>query len=223
VNHLGVRAEVLRRIRARDWVPGVTIPSEEALAVEFGCARATVNRALRDLAVQGVLERRRKAGTRVALLPVRKAVVDIPVIRLDVEARGQVYGHRLLERSMGVPPVPVASRAGFTGRMLYLETLHLADGRPYAFEARWLNVGVLPGLPDFAEVSANEWLVSNVRYTTGDIAFSAEAASLREGAVLGVAAGTPLFVTDRATWVEDQVITVVRLCHAPGYRLQAGV
>jgi GntR family transcriptional regulator, histidine utilization repressor len=223
VNHLGVRAEVLRRIRARDWAPGVTIPSEEALAVEFGCARATVNRALRDLAVQGVLERRRKAGTRVALLPVRRAVVDIPVIRLDVEARGQVYAHRLLEQSMGVPPVPVSSRAGMAGRMLYLETLHLADGRPYAFEARWLNVGVLAELPDFGVVSANEWLVRNVRYTTGDIAFSAEGASAREAAVLGISTGTAVFVTDRATWVEDQVITVVRLCHAPGYRLQAGV
>ncbi len=223
MNHQGIRAEVLRRIRARDWVPGVTIPSEEALAVEFGCARATVNRALRDLAGQGVLERRRRAGTRVALLPVRKAVVDIPVIRLDVEGKGQVYTHRLLEQSMGVPSVPVASRAGFAGRMLYLETLHLADGRPYAFEARWLNVGVLGELPDFTQISANEWLVRNVRYTTGDIAFSAEGASVREAAVLGVAPGTAVFVTDRATWVEADVITVVRLCHAPGYRLQAGV
>lgn len=223
MNHLGVRAEVLRRIRAGEWVPGVTIPSEEALAGEFGCARATVNRALRDLAGQGLLERKRRAGTKVALLPVRKAVVDIPVVRLDVAARGQVYGHRVLEQSIGVPPVPVASRAGMVGRMMYLETLHLADGRPYAFEARWLNAGILGDLPDFAVISANEWLVTNVRYTTGDIAFSAQGAAAREAAVLGVAEGAAVFVTDRATWVEDQVITVVRLVHAPGYRLQAGV
>ena len=30
-----VRAEVLRRIRARDWPPGAVIPGEEALAGEF--------------------------------------------------------------------------------------------------------------------------------------------------------------------------------------------
>lgn len=124
---------------------------------------------------------------------------------------------------MGMPPVPVASRAGTTGRMLYLETLHLADGRPFAFEARWLNTAIVPELPDFGLVSANEWLVTNVRYTRGDISFSAEGASAREAAVLGVEAGTALFVTDRATWADDQVITVVRLCHAPGYRLQAEV
>ena len=45
-----IRAEVLRRIRTRDWAPGGLIPSEEALAQEFGCARATVNRALQELA-----------------------------------------------------------------------------------------------------------------------------------------------------------------------------
>ena len=56
-----IRVEVLRRIRERIWPPGELIPSEEALAVEFCCARATVNRALRELAEAGVLERRRKA------------------------------------------------------------------------------------------------------------------------------------------------------------------
>jgi GntR family histidine utilization transcriptional repressor len=83
-----IRAEVLRRIRVRDWPPGGLIPTEETLAQEFGCARATVNRALRELAGAGVLERRRKAGTRVALLPVRKATLEIPVIRQEIEARG---------------------------------------------------------------------------------------------------------------------------------------
>jgi GntR family transcriptional regulator, histidine utilization repressor len=223
MNHLGIRETVLRRIRVGDWAAGATIPSEEALASEFGCARATVNRALRDLADEGVLERRRKAGTRVALLPVRKAVVDIPVVRLDVEARGQVYAHRVLVQIMAAPPVPVAARAGSVGRMLYVETLHLADGRPYAFEARWLNVGVLEDVPDFAVISANEWLVRNVRYTAGDIAFSAEGASAHEAAVLGISAGAAVFVTDRATWSDHAVITVVRLVHAPGYRLQAGI
>ena len=69
-----IRAEVLRRIRVRDWPPGAMIPTEEELATEFGVARATVNRALRELAVAGVLERRRKAGTRVAALPAAQPI-----------------------------------------------------------------------------------------------------------------------------------------------------
>ncbi len=219
-----VRAEVLRRIRARDWPPGAVIPGEEALAAEFGVARATVNRALRDLAEAGLLERRRKAGTRVARLPVRKATLDIPIIRQEVEARGESYGHRVLAQRMAAVPLAVALRMGVAEGvpLLFLETLHLAGGRPFAHEVRWLNPAVLPGgvVPDFGRVSANEWLVQNVAYATGDIAFSAEAASAGEAAALGLPAGAPVFVTERMTWAAEAPITFVRLLHGPGYRLR---
>lgn len=219
-----VREEVLRRIRARDWAPGAVIPGEEALAAEFGVARATVNRALRELAEAGLLERRRKAGTRVALLPVRKATLEISIVRHEVEARGERYAHRVLASRMEGAPMAVALRMGVPTGMpvLYLETLHLAGGLPFAHEVRWLNIGVLPGgvVPDFGAVSANEWLVQNVAYVTGDIAFSAEAASAAEAAALGVAAGDPVFVTERVTWTAEAPITFVRLLHGAGYRLR---
>ncbi|MBA4352023.1 MAG: GntR family transcriptional regulator [Rhodobacter sp.] len=222
-----VRAEVLRRIRAREWVPGAVIPGEEALAVEFGVARATVNRALRDLAESGLLERRRKAGTRVAVLPVRKATLEISIIRQEVEARGERYSHRVLAQRMEAVPMAVAVRMGVAVgvAMLFVETLHLAEGRPFAHEVRWLNPGVLPGgvVPDFGAVSANEWLVQNVAYTIGDIAFSAEGASRDEAAALGLAEGAPVFVTERMTWTAEAPITFVRLLHGPGYRLRTMV
>jgi len=81
-NWQGVREEVLRRIHARVWAPGDLLPTETELAAEFGCARTTVNRALRTLAESGLLDRKRKAGTRVVRHPVRKATLSIPVIRL---------------------------------------------------------------------------------------------------------------------------------------------
>ncbi len=222
-----VRAEVLRRIRAREWVPGAVIPGEEALAVEFGVARATVNRALRDLAESGLLERRRKAGTRVAVLPVRKATLEISIIRQEVEARGESYSHRVLAQRMEAVPMAVSMRMGVAAgvALLFVETLHLAGGRPFAHEVRWLNPAVLPGgmVPDFGAVSANEWLVQNVAYAIGDIAFSAEGASREEAAALGLPEGAPVFVTERMTWTADAPITFVRLLHGPGYRLRTMV
>lgn len=216
-----IRAEVLARIRSRAWPLGELIPGEEALAQEFGVARATVNRALSELARAGVLERKRKAGTRVAALPVRKASFDIPVIRAEVEARGEVYGLRLLRLEVAQPPVPVTARlAADVGDMVHMKTLHLASGRGFVVEDRWLNRAVLPDpMPDFAVVSANEWLVAHVSYASGDISFSAESAAGWEAEALGVAPGTAVFVTERCTWAPDQPITWVRLVHAPGYRV----
>jgi GntR family histidine utilization transcriptional repressor len=216
-----IRAEVMARIRSRAWAPGALIPGEEALALEFGVARATVNRALSELARTGVLERRRKAGTRVAMMPVRKATLDIPVIRAEVEARGETYGLRLLRLEITRPPLSVSARLTMDSvQMVHLRTLHLASGRPFVVEDRWLNRKVLPDpMPDFAEISANEWLVAHVSFTTGDIAFSAEAACGAAAEALAVPEGTAVFVTERCTWSPDAPITWVRLVHAPGYRL----
>jgi GntR family histidine utilization transcriptional repressor len=218
-----IRAEVLRRIRARVWPPGALIPGEEALAAEFGVARATVNRALTALADAGVVERKKRAGTRVAEMPVRRARLEIPVIRLDVQTRGLAYSFKLLADKTAPAPVPVTARLGLAEGtpMRGLETLHLAGGRPYVLESRWLNPAVLPRPgPDFSVTSANEWLVTEVSLVSGDIAFTAEAASMREAEVLGVAPGAPLLVAERTTHGTGGPVTWVRLAHAPGHRVQ---
>ena len=221
-----IRGEVLRRIRLRDWAPGALIPGEAALAAEFGVARATVNRALRELAQSGVLERKRKAGTRVAALPVRKAVLDIQVIRVGVEAAGKIYGCRVLSRRHATLPDDLSHKIGVATAlpMLWIETLHLADAAPFAHEIRWLNPAVLPmPLPDEPEISVNEWLVKNVSYATGDIEFSAKSATAHEASVLQVATGSALFVTERRTWTAEALITWVRIAHAPGYHLNTAL
>jgi GntR family histidine utilization transcriptional repressor len=219
----GVRAEVLRRIRARDWPPGALIPGEETLAEEFGVARATVNRALTSLAEAGVIERKKRAGTRVAELPVRRARLEIPVIRLDVLGRGLAYDFTLLADRLAPAPIPVTARLGLpeAAPMRYIETLHLAGGRPFVLETRWLNPAVLPEPPpDFASVSVNEWLVTHVSLVSGDIAFFAEPATSREADVMGVAQGAALLVAERTTHGIEGPVTLVRLAHAPGHRVQ---
>jgi GntR family histidine utilization transcriptional repressor len=217
-----IRAEVLRRIRARDWAPGTLIPGEEALATEFGVARATVNRALTALAEAGVIERKKRAGTRVAELPVRRARLEIPVIRLDVLGRGLSYDFKLLADRLAPAPIPVCARLGLPegAALRYLETLHLAGGRPFVLETRWLNPAILTSpSPDFAAVSVNEWLVTHVSLVSGDIAFTAEPATAREAEVMGVAPGTALLVAERTTHGTGGPVTWVRLAHAPGHRV----
>lgn len=50
-----IKALVRKRIHDGDWKIGERIPSELDLAAEFGVARMTVNRALRELTDEGAL------------------------------------------------------------------------------------------------------------------------------------------------------------------------
>lgn len=218
-----IRAEVLARIRDRRWPPGAMIPNEADLALEFGCARATVNRALRDLAEAGVLDRRRKAGTRVTEAPVRRAVLSIPLIRDEVAALGQTYGYALLSRALTLPPPQVRAALALPPdrQALHVRALHLAGGTPFAVEDRWVNPAAAPGVldADFTTLSANEWLVRHAPFTAGRLSFSAIAADADTAAQLACPPGTALFRLDRSTLDGTRPVTVAQISYRPGYRL----
>lgn len=222
-----IQNEALRRIREREWKPGEMIPHEAALAEELGCARATVNRALRELAAAGFLERRRKAGTRVALNPVRKATFDIPIIRRDVEGRGARHGYRLLEQGEAEAPGAITQmlRLPARTRLVHVAALHLADDAPFCLEDRWINPPAVPGLEtaDLSAISANEWLVRNVTLSGGGIAFFALPADERLAALLACDSGAALFAVERTTWAGAVPITAVTLTYAPGYRMTTAI
>lgn len=224
-NWQSVQDEVLRRIHAREWTPGELIPNESDLALEFGCARTTVNRALRSLAESGLLDRRRKAGTRVAAQPVAKATLDIAVIRMEVEERGQSYGYKLLVRREKPPPATTRREMRVDGnaRLLHIRALHLADDKPYALEDRWINSKVVPAALNeaFDAISANEWLLKHAPYTHGDIAFSATTASQDVSAALGCPAQSALLAMDRMTWDKGASVTKVHLVFNLGHQLRA--
>lgn len=218
-----IKDEMTRRIAERVWAPGALIPGEVILADEFGAARATVNRALQELARAGVVERRRRAGTRVALHPVREARFSIPVVGHEIEARGADYGYRLLSRKEETAPEIVAARLGLTpgSYLLHTRCLHLADRKPYQFEDRWINADAVPAVREegFTAVGPNEWLVSHAPFSEAEFTFFAAAASAEEAALLQTEPGAPVFVAERTTWLKERPVTLVRLTHPASHRM----
>lgn len=223
-NWQSVQTEVLRRIHAREWAPGDLIPNEADLALEFGCARTTVNRALRAVAETGLLDRRRKAGTRVAVQPVAKATLSIPVIRNEIEESGKTYGYTRIWRSVSVPPMAVsaAMKTSVEHPLLHVCALHLADGKPHAVEDRWIDPDVVSDVLDesFENVSANEWLLKHAPYTHGEILFAATSATQSDADVLKCDVNSALFTIDRVTWDGGSAVTKVRLLYSPGHHMR---
>lgn len=223
----GVHLELLRRINARHWQPGDLVPNEADLALEFGCARTTVNRAMRELADAGLVERKRKAGTRIAMHPVSRVVLDIPLIRREVEQRNAKWRYTLLSRQARAAPVRITALLGLArgARMLHLTALHFADNQPFVHEDRWINVAAVPEVEavDFSSVSANEWLIQNAPYSSGDITFSAANAEKPLAELLAAPLDAAIFVVDRITWDGETPVTAVRLSYAPGYRMNTRI
>ncbi|CAM5456915.1 GntR family histidine utilization transcriptional repressor [Aquamicrobium terrae] len=218
--------EVRRRIVEREWRQGDRIPDEADLAIEFDAARATVNKALQLLADEGLLDRRRRAGTRVAVDPVRKATFTISIVREQVEQAGMAYSHRVVAQRRSPVPAEAAARLGLPeGEVLvHMRAVHYGDGQPFQFEDRWINPPAAPGLEkaDFWQLNANEWLVRNAPYLRAELAFSAENANRRDARLLQTQPGQALLIMHRTTWNDLGPITTVRVAFQPGHLVGTG-
>ncbi|MEZ5732970.1 MAG: GntR family transcriptional regulator [Paracoccaceae bacterium] len=218
-----VKAAILTRITSGDWGPGTLLPGEVDLAQSFGVARATVNRAMRELSEEGFLDRRRKAGTRVRASPLRAARFEIPIVRAEIEATGAAYRYALLEREVLRAPDWLRGRLGVLkgAKVLHLMCLHSAGGAPYQLEDRWINLGALPEAEraDFTESGPNEWLISAVPFSEVEISFLATAAEGAVAGYLGMDEGEPVFTAERTTWWNGAAITHVRLSFCRGHRM----
>lgn len=214
-----IRDALLDRITSGHWGPGELIPGEVALAREFEVTRPTVGRALKDLADAGLIERRKRAGTRVARRSARDARLTISLVREEIEARGAAYRYQLLGRSVTAGPAGVRAtlNLGPRDKLLHVRCLHFADSRPWQLEERWISLAAVPGARDapFDRLSPNEWLVAEVPYSTAEHVLRAARPTAEEAELLALAPGEPLFAIERTTWMETRGVTFVRLLH-PG-------
>ncbi len=218
-----IQQEVIHRIQTRIWPQGSLLPTETELAEEFGCARATVNRALRELAEQGLIDRKRKSGTRVAEAPVKQARLEISVVRQSIEEMGAAYRYALVHRKVSAAPAWLVSRMALPAdaRVLHLKCMHFADNRPFQFEERWINIATVPSVEgaDFTTTGPNEWLLAEVPFSNAEIAFTAVAADEDLAQFLNVSQGAPLFRLERSTWFQSKPVTFVRMTYHAGYQL----
>ena len=62
-----VKQAITQKIRSGAWLPNAKLPSESELLAQLGVSRMTINRALRELTIEGLLVRMQGVGTFVAV------------------------------------------------------------------------------------------------------------------------------------------------------------
>ena len=202
-----IRDEITASIQSGEWRPGDRVPTEQELAARYGCARATVSKALSELAASGLVERRRKAGTFVAHPPVHSAVMTVPDLAELIAARGEAYRWDLtsVERAdAGEDLCP--------GPALRIEGVHMAAGEGFALERRFIALGEVPEAADadFARVAPGTWLLGHIPWTQARHVIRAVNPTRKEAGILAIGAGAACLDLHRTTWRAGRVVTHVR-------------
>lgn len=197
--HARIRADIEAQILSGALPPGTRLPVETELMQTYACARMTVNKAMSALAAAGLIERRRKAGSFVAVPTLSATVLDIPDLQAQAEARGESYEFRLLMRRV-------------MGNNLELEGVHVRAGLPLCHEYRIISLAAVPDAADvdFACRSPGSWLLQQVPWSEGENRISAVAAHRAVARHLELPEGAPCLRVERETRLDGHIVTFVQ-------------
>ena len=212
--HEKIRTDIERQILSGELSPGDHIPIEHELMRIYGCARMTVNKAVSALAVEGLVERKKRLGTVVAKPRVHSLILDIPDLVSAVAARGQVYRWelRLIQVRKPTRSDPRERELARGGKLLEVKGVHFSGHESLAAETRLVSLASVPEIAEvsFENRSPGNWLLENVPWTEAETRISALGADAEIAANLQAAEGFPCLSIERRTWRGSDPITQVR-------------
>ncbi len=216
-----VKAFIKQRISSGAWRPGDPVPSEAALMQQFGISRMTVNRALRELAGEGMVTRIQGSGTRVAELHRISSTLTIRDIHEEVVERGHVHATRVLVVEQVRATAALAQSLGVRTGMKVFHTvlIHLENGIPIQHEDRYVNPAAAPDFlkTDFTRTTPTHHLLAHAPLTEASYSIEACLPSEAEAKELGIKRGDPCLAMMRRTVSGAHVASVARLVY-PGTR-----
>ncbi|MBE1274483.1 histidine utilization repressor [Enterovibrio baiacu] len=221
-----IKTYLLDKIESKAWPVGRRIPTEAELCEQFSVSRMTVNKAVRDLVNDGLLERTPRLGTFVCQRKAESPLMDIRNIADEIKERGQVYHSEVLSLKAIKAPEDVAMRLGIMlgGDVYKSDIIHFADNTPLQLEVRWVNPNYAPDYlaQDFTDKTPNQYLVDNCPLSA--IEHTVEAIMPNEviAQQLQISVDQPCLLLHRRTWSGDQLISAALLYHpANRYKLSA--
>lgn len=216
-----VKAWIRQHIASGEWKPGDPVPSEAALMERFGISRMTANRALRELAAEGLVHRVQGSGTRVAQLHRISSQLVIRDIHEEVAERGHVHTARVLLAAEEKAGTEVAESLGLRkgGRVFHTVLVHMENGVPIQYEDRYVNPAAAPDYlgTDFTQTSPTLHLLQHAPLTEASYSIEACLPGEEEARQLGIKRTEPCLAMMRRTVSGAHVASIARLVY-PGSR-----
>lgn len=216
-----VKQHLKGRLAAGEWAPGVLMPSEAELVAQFGVSRMTVNRALRELQAEGLVDRVQGVGTFAAPLHKVSSTLTLRDLHDEIAERGHRHDARVIVQEEVPATAALASQLGLEAGAPVFHTLivHHENGTPLQCEDRYVNPACAPGYlqQDFTQITPTSYLFEATALWRAQYSIEAGRPTAEEARLLGITPDEPCLIIVRRTFTTDSAITIARLVH-PGSR-----
>ena len=212
--HAQIREDIETRIVTGQLMPGDQLPFEVELMQQYGCARMTVNKAMSGLVADGLVVRRKRAGSFVAHPKLEQNVMETMDIPEYARRLGKSYRFRRLSRTEEFLDNAAAKEMGVRPRreVVRVTGLHIIGGQSLAHEARVIFLDAVPEARDalFESEAPGKWLLDHVPWSSAENEISATLAGPEIAELFDIQPDAPCLVLLRSTWRDGVQVTFVR-------------
>lgn len=215
-----VKRVVLDRISSGTWPEGHQLPSENQLVDALGLSRMTINRALRELAADGMVQRLMGVGTFVAPTKATSPLFEVTNIADEIAHRGHRHRTEVVFLRSEVPdPAHQILRETGQKRVFHSLVVHFEDALPIQVEDRFVNPAEAPDYldQDFTTITPNRYLSDVAPLVRGEHVVEAVNGTEDECSLLQIPKTEPCLLIRRRTWSARSLVSAARLVH-PGSR-----
>ncbi len=220
---LSILAFARRKIGSGAWPTGNRVPSENELSGTFGVSRMTARRALDQLAVDGLIVRRRGSGSFIANRTLQASFLRIRNIADEITESGREYSSCVLRHCSVVAPAAAAAALGIEPRARVFHSLiaHRADGRQVQLEYRYVRMDAAPGYleADLTQETPNHFLQARYPLTEAKQVIGAAMPTRSQREALSLRRSEPCLLITRVTSSYQGLVSYARIL-APASRYQ---
>ena len=220
-----IKTTIEQKIGSGEWQPGQKLPSENELVLALDVSRMTINRALRELTQQGLVNRVHGRGSFVAERPRHASLIELQDIALEVEQAGKRYRSEVMSKMQGPADAELAElmQVDINSELFFLRAVHFQDDQPIQLESRYVNPALVPDFmqQDFESMTSTAYLLQQFRPDEMEHIVRAIVADQTTRELLRIGRDQPCLELSRRTWFNQQVVTQVTLTY-PGNRYDLG-
>jgi GntR family histidine utilization transcriptional repressor len=220
-----IKRTIAQRIASGEWPAGQKLPSENELVGALAVSRMTINRALRELTQEGLIQRVHGLGSFVAEAPRHASLIELQDIALEIEQDGKRHQSRVLQQETVYTTDQIAAwfESPELRAVYHVRLVHYQDETPIQLESRYVNPAAIPEFmaQDYTRITPTAYLLKQFKPDEMEHRVSAVMPDARTRELLGMEEGQPCLQLIRRTWHQQQVVTHVTLTY-PGDRYELG-
>ena len=201
--------------------PGQKLPSENELVILLEVSRMTVHRALRELNIEGVLNRVHGLGTFVSEKPRHASLIQLKDISSEIQDQGQTHSSKVITHLKIKAAATIAEemQQAENSEVYFLKAIHFQDEEPIQLEERYVNPLLVPDFMniDFTAQTSTRYLMELFRPDEMEHRVKAIMPDSKTRNLLKMDELQPCLKLSRRTWKNNQVVTYVTMIY-PGDR-----